>query len=1228
MPRVFISTLQLTDYRDETLATLDLIDTFIAKNWHVDVYCHQYDAVIKVFIEQRSASERLFVTDNAEHIFGEEYDLLWLQYASLNASVLNRLLNGGMTTNIIFDHQSLHNRESTPADIQLENRLADKVLITLPRLVGFLRDGGIEPSVIQTFPQPVPDWYFAQRLPHEPSSLKKLLIVVDVLTPVLSALPNELSSYSVNCDIVSREQWLHSKSLQNYDAILASGRVAQYALCAGMPIYLSRDNQFVGYVCTELAEDNIFREETSGKTLSAKELAEDITLNFLKAIEYIRKRSGYYAEDWRFSASLPALLETLPAPTLKTITDQELQRLALHNLTLSDKTKPFYSVDKWLSERLISPTRRNLLQAFIQAYPDVGNTAIVVMAHTHSDEPSILSSLHSIQAQFYAASEIYVLAPTAIDIPAGQDSVIWIAADSDAISPINAVIAQTSASYLLVLRAGEQLLPHASLLLAEYRLRVPSARAFYFDEAIIKDGKADNPMLKPECNIDMLRSYPYIGSNLALEVSGLRQMGNIATIGYSLELHDVIWQLIEQEGPQALGHIPEVLVYTQHALFDWLRSDEVITHYPEIVQRHLARCHVEANVSAKPDKGICHIQYQHTNKPLVSIIIPTRDHLAVISRCIETLMEHTQYPHYELLIVDNQSTDPGACQYLAQLAAMGLSQIQVLSWPHAFNFSAINNFAAEQANGDVLLFLNNDTEVIDGTWLAAMLQHALRPEIGIVGAKLEFEDGRIQHGGIVLGMNDSAGIVFQGKASDSAGYMNRLFTTHNVSAVSAACMMMRREVFVELGGFNEQQYPIYFGDVDLALKARQQGYLVVWTPDARVVHLGGASRLLQQHFHLSPLPQRTDIDALYDQWLPQLSSDPYYHPAYGKHAPGFALTPEMARCHRPLPGRPLPVVMANHADWHGCGHYRVIFPFQALEREMHIEGGLKLGAANLVDVADMVPDVVIVQAAAGAQMPEIAARYRKYTQAAVVAEFDDYILNVPINSGNRKKTSQQLIKNFRRALESVDWVVVSTPALADAYSDYHSDIRVASNRLPTSWWGGLTSLRQQGRKPRVGWAGGSSHKGDLAILRSVVKALEDEVEWVFMGMKPEGVKCEFHSGVPIEYYPQKTASLNLDLALVPLENNHFNECKSNLRLLELGVCGIPVICTDIEPYRCNLPVTRVDNRFKDWMDAIRMHLADMDATAKMGDHLRDAVHQDWMLEGDGLTDWLQAWLSK
>ncbi|MBN3053145.1 glycosyltransferase [Pectobacterium brasiliense] len=1226
MQRVFISTLQLTDYQDETLAMLDLINEFLDRGWHVDVYCHQYDNEIKITIDQLYAGKALFVTDSTEYKFIENYELLWLQYTSLNPSLLNRLLNGGMTTNIIFDHQALHKRETTPADIQLENRLANRVLVALSRLNGLLRDGGIEPSIIQVFPNPVSKRDDEQVTEREKLVLKKLLVIASESSSIWDSLADELLLHSVSCDVLNRAQWLQSEHQQDYDAVLTSGRIGQCVLYSGIPVYLYHGSEFIGYVDTELTEGNVFREETAGKMLSAKELAGEIITGYQSAVEYTQQRMAYYKIHWNLSAALDKLLKQLPTPVLKTITDQELQRLTLHNLTLRDKTKPFYSIDQWLTERLISPARRDFLQAFIQAYPEIGNIAVAIMAKG-SDESSILTSLASIQSQYYTASEVYVLTDNVEGCNTTFNNTVWLSINTNASDVLNALIEKTSASFLFVLPAGEQLLPHALLLLAEHRLRFPSARAFYFDEAIIKEGKADNPILKPECNIDMLRSYPYIGRSLAFDVPSLRSLGKGIPFGAGLELYDAVWQLIEQEGPQAFGHIPEVLVYTEQTLFDWLRSGDVSNDYSYVVQRHLTRCNIDAHIVSDEKEGMCHIQYHHVHKPLVSIIIPTRDHLSVISSCIETLMEHTQYPYYELLIVDNQSTDPGTCQYLSKLAAMGLAQIQVLSWPHPFNFSAINNFAVEKAKGEVLLFLNNDTEITNGKWLEALLNHALRPEVGIVGAKLAFADGRIQHGGIVLGMNDSAAIAFQGALADSKGYMNRLCTTHNVSAVSAACMMMRRDVYRELGGFDEQQYPIYFGDVDLALKARQQGYLVVWTPDAELIHLGGASRLLQR-FNLPPQPQVTDIDALYERWLPQLTNDPCYHPAYGKYAPGFALTPEMARFQQPLPGRPLPTVMGVHSDWHGCGHYRIILPFQALEREMHIEGGLKHGLIKTVDVADIAPDVVIIQGAAGVALPNVAAQYRRYTNATVVAEFDDYILNVPINSGNRKNFSQKLIKNFRKALDAVDWVVVSTPALAEAYSKYHTDIRVAYNRLPPSWWKGLVSLRRQGKKPRVGWAGGSSHKGDLAILRSVVKELENEVEWVFMGMKPEGVKCEFHAGVPIDYYPQKTASLNLDLALVPLEYNQFNECKSNLRLMELGACGVPVICTDIEPYRCALPVTRVDNRFKNWMDAIRMHLADMDATENMGNQLRDAVYQNWMLEGDGLTDWLQAWLPK
>jgi hypothetical protein len=185
--------------------------------------------------------------------------------------------------------------------------------------------------------------------------------------------------------------------------------------------------------------------------------------------------------------------------------------------------------------------------------------------------------------------------------------------------------------------------------------------------------------------------------------------------------------------------------------------------------------------------------------------------------------------------------------------------------------------------------------------------------------------------------------------------------------------------------------------------------------------------------------------------------------------------------------------------------------------------------------------------------------------------------------------------------------------------------------LAASLWAGLTSERQTSIKPRVGWAGGTSHRGDLELMLEVVQSLADEVDWVFFGMCPQMLLPyvkEFHKGVPLAQYPQKLASLNLDLALAPLEQNLFNDCKSNLRLLEYGVCGFPVICTDTKAYAGYLPCTRVrENSTEQWLEAIRMHLSDPQASYRQGDALREVVLRDYLLTPRHLQHWANAWLA-
>jgi hypothetical protein len=256
--------------------------------------------------------------------------------------------------------------------------------------------------------------------------------------------------------------------------------------------------------------------------------------------------------------------------------------------------------------------------------------------------------------------------------------------------------------------------------------------------------------------------------------------------------------------------------------------------------------------------------------------------------------------------------------------------------------------------------------------------------------------------------------------------------------------------------------------------------------------------------------------------------------------------------------------------------------------------------------------------------------YIRHSRAFRVFEIDDLITNLPIRSSQKKVFVEQkdLNKRFRKAVGLCQRFVVSTPFLAEEYRGYADQVVVLPNYLEAARWGGHAPRRRMSAKPRVGWAGSPTHAGDLALVLDVVKATAREVDWVFMGMCPEEIRPyvrEFHPPVKLPDYPAKLASLNLDLAIAPLEDIPFNHGKSHLRLLEYGVLGYPVICSDLTPYRGDYPVTRVRNRYKDWIEAIRAHVADLDQTARQGDRLREHVRANWMLE-DHLDVWLQAWL--
>lgn len=799
---------------------------------------------------------------------------------------------------------------------------------------------------------------------------------------------------------------------------------------------------------------------------------------------------------------------------------------------------------------------------------------------------------------------------------------VSVLACGDGCAPLAALMERRTEQWWLRVPAGVQFLPSGVEMVRQALVQAPACKAVHADE-VVQGAKGLLPLFRPDFNLDLLVSFPGVmGRHWLFRREALEAVGGFdAEDGDAFELGALL-RMAESGEFASLGHVSEPFLIAPAAVSASEDARQVV----------LSHMHRRGYASARVVDGVpgtFRVLYEHDHAPLVSVIIPTKDQLPMLQRCVETLLEKTAYRHFEVLIVDNGSTTPEAQAWLDSIERMESDQLRVLRYPHPFNYSAMNNLAARQARGEYLLLLNNDTAVLQENWLDAMLNHAQRPEVGIVGAKLLYPDGSVQHAGVVLGLNGPADHPYNGAAMNAPGDLHRLLVDQDLSAVTGACLMVRKSVYEAVGGLDEGDFKVSYNDVDLCLKVRQSGHLVVWTPHALMMHVGSVSQKSVDAAAQEAKRQRfaAEQDAMYAKWLPVLAHDPAYHRHFTLYGKGYEVEPHL-RMPTGAPARG-PRVLAHQADAYGCGHYRVIQPWRAMQAAGRIDGGYSAALLEVPELERYAPDVIVLQRRIGEKQIESMRRIHMFSRAFKVYELDDYLPNVPLQNAHRLALSSDVLKALRQGLGYVDRFVVSTEPLAEAFAGLHPDIRVVENRLPPSWWGAVQPTRRQSAKPRVGWAGGVGHTGDLALLKDVVRELAQEVEWVFFGLCPDALLPhvhEYHPGGGIDRYPARLAALGLDLAIAPLEDNLFNQCKSQLKLLEYGACGYPVVCSDVGPYRrSSLPVTKVRNRFKDWVGAIRMHVGDLDAARREGDELQAAVRRDWMLEGTGLDAWLAAW---
>lgn len=445
----------------------------------------------------------------------------------------------------------------------------------------------------------------------------------------------------------------------------------------------------------------------------------------------------------------------------------------------------------------------------------------------------------------------------------------------------NSALEMVTGEFVALVDHDDELPEHALYMVAAEINKYPNAAIIYSDEdKIDEEGQRFDPYFKSDWNLDLFLGHNMI-SHLGVYRSQLiREVGGFREAYVGSQDYDLALRIIERVEPERIRHIPHILYHWRAIQHSAASNPEAKPYAYEAARRALLSYFTRNGIAARSVPSV--IPYFHRalfalpeKLPTVSVIIPTRNGAHLLERCVECV-RLGGYPNVEIIIVDNKSDESETLAYLNKLRNEGAV---VIPYDKAFNYSEINNLAAARAKGEVLLFLNNDVDLLESGWLEELVRHAVRREVGAVGAALYYPDRRLQHGGVVLGLGPDriAGHAHHGIPLGHSGYLGRAVLVQNLSAVTAACMATRREVFLEVHGFDADNLPVTFNDIDYCLRIRERGYLVVWTPYSRLYHHESATRGPEDRS-----PQGTSFaehcSYMRCRWYDLLDHDPYYNP--------------------------------------------------------------------------------------------------------------------------------------------------------------------------------------------------------------------------------------------------------------------------------------------------------------------------------------------------------------
>jgi glycosyltransferase involved in cell wall biosynthesis/AraC-like DNA-binding protein len=837
----------------------------------------------------------------------------------------------------------------------------------------------------------------------------------------------------------------------------------------------------------------------------------------------------------------------------------------------------------------------------------------------------------SLDKQLYKSWGLTILsnipAPDAFaDVPANIE---WVQVEKSLNETINEAVFASGLDWVCQVMPGDKLQPHALWSFSDCINSNNQYRFIYSDELSHSGNGLPEILFKPDFNLELLKSSSYIGRSAMIRRDTFEEIGGYTGLAY-VDITDLAFHVYETWSDKTIGHIDDVLY---ESVFHEVDGELVKENELAVRVAHIERQNINARVLYLPDNTF-QTKYFCKSSPLVSVVIANRNNASAIVACVTALFELTDYLNYEVVIIDQNSDIEDMSYIYDDFSVMFGSRFKLVSIDKP-SYAAAVNYGASQARGEYILVLSSLAMPVNATWMSELVALAMQENNGVVGVKTveESEPFDVIHAGGVLGISNDVTGLSCGEAYDSFSYMHRARLCQEYSTVSSAAFIVSRSTFDGVGGLDEGALDnTHYCVTDFCLKVREQGVKNIFSPNAVVKQLRKQA-LIQNG--VTVFNNSEADNELIRRWQKYIQHEPTYNRNLSLSDTSFsAQTKLLLNWRRQKDG--VPRIIAFPFSKGAIGEFRVRAPLNFLASEGAIEtcylpNHEAVTSPFIPSKFEFIranPDILYLNYTLSNEHYDFIQWVKTYSDTFIIFSIDDLVTDLPKKNEAKKFLYKDIRHRLRRTLALCDRLIVSTQPLADAFAEYCNDIVVIPNSLDIERWADVDCAPSPKKdKLRIGWAGGELHQDDLDVIVEVVKETSQQFDWVFMGMCPEELKPyihEYHSFVSLDEYPEKMASLGVDLAIAPLEANAFNEAKSNLRLLEYGMLGWPVICTDIYPYRTsNPPVVRVENTKDAWSEAILALTEHPGKLKEQGLLLKNWVYSNYNLRSVSIQ-WYQA----